>query len=109
MLSEEVVSRASPSEKKLEGSGDPYIHVWWPWNAIIQQLDFARMRYAIAQCKFDFDTRTISLTTGIHKQYTRSIVTHESWVKSPNVCVRVTRPFQFFFSGGLACETTEEG
>ena len=34
-----VVSRASPSgKKKSEGSGDPYIHVWWPWNAIIQQF-----------------------------------------------------------------------
>ena len=40
--------------KKTEGSGDPYIHVWWPWNAIIQQfvyipelLNFARMQYGI--------------------------------------------------------------
>ena len=43
-----------PLRKKTEGSGDPYIHVWWPWNAIIQQfvyipelLNFARMQYGI--------------------------------------------------------------
>ena len=29
---------SQPLQKKSEGSGDPYIHVWWPWNAIIQQF-----------------------------------------------------------------------